>query len=375
MLRKQKKDRNLSLDILRICCMCMIITLHLFSYSNIDNFIPRYSTMFWVKSILSSVSSVCVNCFVLISGYFAVKTPFKFSKLFMLIREVLTYSIVIYLVFLVFGLVNFDVKSFILAFLPSLTRQYWFITTYLGLYIISPFIKIAAEKFKKEEFFSLLLIIFLLFVVYYNLFFFSDNLNFGGSTGLPWFIYLYLCGIYLSKFVKRNCLSQNLRNYFIILLLNLGSRVPFYMLNIITGKEVFFIGATIFGSVYNSIFVFLQSIAFFKIFADCNIKFSRNIKNMVLFLSTTSLATYLIHDNNFVRGVLWAKLDFSYISNSIELIITWAVIIIVIYGVSSIIEYLRQILDRKIWRITFVSKIDFILENKVNILLDKIERL
>lgn len=374
MRRLRNKERNLSLDILRICCMCMIITLHFFSYSNINDFIPRYSTLFWAKSVLCTISSVCVNCFVLISGYFAAKTHFKLSKLFMIIREVLTYSIIIYLVFLALGIVNFDIKNLLFSFFPSLTRQYWFITTYLGLYILSPFIKISADKLKKEEFLSLVLVGFLLFVVYYNLFFFCDNLNFGGSTGILWFIYLYLCGIYLNKFAPKNSFLKNLRNYLFILIFNLASRIPFYILNVITGKEIFFSGAPIFGSVYNSIFIFLQSIAFFKIFADYSIRFPKGIRNIIVFLSSTSLATYLIHDNNFVRSILWSKLNFSYINNLVEMLLTWLIIVIIIYGVSSTIEYLRQILDKKIWSPSFVKKIDTIFEKKASILINRIGR-
>lgn len=367
--------RNFSLDILRIICMCMIITLHFFSYSNVNDFIPRYSILFWVKLLICSVSGVCVNCFILISGYFASKSIFKLSKLFSLVREVFTYSFVIYLIFLSSGVIEFKIKEFFFSFLPSLTRQYWFITTYLGLYILSPFVKAAVERLKKREFLSLLVVGFLLFVVYYNLFFFCDNLNFGGSTGIIWFIYLYLCGMYVNEYMNKNSLSQNLRRYFFILALNIGSRVPFFILNIITDKEIFYTGSSIFGSVYNSIFVFLQSILFFKIFVDYSVKLSKNIERIISFLSFTSLATYLIHDNNLIRELLWSHLNFSYINSAVELVVTWLVVVFVIYCISSFIEIFRQKIDNKIWKKEKLQKLDSFFENKANSFLNKIERI
>lgn len=371
----QNTQRNIPLDILRISCMCMIITLHMFSYSDINEYIPSYSSLFWTKSIITSISEVCVNCFVLISGYFAFKTKFKISKLFAIMREVFTYSIGIYIVLISLGIVDLDAKNLLFSLLPSLTRQYWFMTTYIGLYILSPFIKIIAERLNKREFLASLIVGFLLFVVYYNFFFFCDNLNFGGGAGILWFVYVYMCGIYLNKYAKKKDNKQNVKCFLIVFTFNIGSRIPFYILNIITGKEIFFIGASIFGSVYNSIFVFIQSLLFFKIFTDINIKLPLKFEKIIIFLSGTSLATYLIHDNNFFRNILWGKIDFSKISNSIELISIWILIVFMIYILSSIIDVVRQNIDKKIWKKENAKKLDIAFEKKINLIMDKFEKL
>lgn len=340
---KKEKKRNISLEILRILCMLMIVTLHFFSYSNIGEVIQRYSLAFWIKEFITSISGVCVNCFVLISGYFCLQTTFKMKKVVSLMFEVVSYSLAIYIILVVTNQIVFDWKILLFSVLPTLTRQYWFMTTYIGTYLISPLLRKLGTELTKKQYTMLLLIGFLLFVVYYNLFFFCDTLNFGGATGIVWFSYLYLCGMFFKRFnFKNNNLKNNLKRYIILVVLNIGSRIPFYFLNIVTKKEIFFVGATIFGSVYNSIFVFIGSILFFNIFINLNISFGKNITKVISILSSASLAVYLVHDNNNVRKVLWKYLNYSMIDSSIKLIVAWLATILIIYILCAGIELLRK---------------------------------
>lgn len=372
----KESGRNISIDLLKIICMLMIVTLHLFSYSNINEQIHRFSGMFWTKEILTIVSGVCVNCFVLISGYYGMKSTFRVKKILTLLSETFFYSICLYMILVLFRLVEWDNKTFLFSLFPTTTRQYWFITTYIGMYLLSPLLKKIGENLTKHEYIVMLLSGFMLFVVYYNLFFFCDNLNFGGATGVVWFSYLYLCGMYLYRFQKqRKNNSKNIMRYIILIVLNLASRMVFYFLHMLTGKEIFFTGASIFGSVYNSIFVFLESVAFFCIFSNWHIKeLNKKCMKIVSTMSVTSFAVYLIHDNNLIRIVLWDNLNYSWVDSIIKLLLSWFGTTVSIYIICTGIETIRLKIDKYIQKNTNIyEKITAQILKYSKLLLEKVE--
>lgn len=357
----EEKKRNVSLDILRFISMLMIITLHYLSYSNINTNVSLLSKVGISNVILKSICNISVNCYILISGYFCLQSKFKLSKIVKLVIEVMSYSIIIYIVMILVGQCSFNIKEFACNFLPVLTRQYWFVTTYVGVYIISPFIKLISERINKTEHISIIIVGFLLFVLYYNLFFFCDNLNFGGATGIVWFTYLYFCAIYIKLYYKPEGIKKALKNYMILFFIAIMSRVPFVILYLATKKSIFLQGASIFDSVYNSIFPFLMSIAFFKVFL--NLKFDKDDKEIkiIMFFSKFSWYVYLFHENKYIRSFLWNNIDFFKIvdNNMIKYFFIWISVIVVVYAVGTLVGYLvSNLLTVFVFKSNIFKKID-----------------
>ena len=358
-MEEKKKEWNLSIELLRIISMCMIIILHFFTYSNVIQDSNDISLFNFTNTIIHTICNVSVNCYILISGYFCIKSKFKVSKLYKIITEVFLYSISIYLLMLVTNQINFSIKDLFYSFFPILTRQYWFITCYVGVYIFSPIIRFISEKINKQEHKLILFVGFLLFVVYYNLFFFCDNLNFGGATGIVWFIYLYFWGIYFQKYYKPNYSFKNFVNYIIVLLLALASRIPFFIMYLITKKGIFLEGASIFDSVYNSIFPFLLSIFLFKAFLNLNL--SNANKNIIRFLSSSTFAIYILHENPYLRNIIWKEIDFHSIvgNSSFKLIIYTVVVSIVIFNIGIVIDKIFKFIVSKVcWNQRILNFID-----------------
>ncbi len=358
-MKEESKKWNISIELLRIISMIMIIILHFFTYSNV---IPQSNTIsaFNISStIIHTICNVAVNCYILISGYFCINSKFKASKLYKIISEVFLYSILIYVLMLVTKQISFSFKELIYSFLPTLTRQYWFVTCYVGTYIISPIIRFISEKINKTEHKTILLIGFLLFVLYYNLFFFCDNLNFGGATGIVWFVYLYFWGIYFQKYYQKDYSYKNFINYGILVLLSLASRIPFWIIYFLTKKNIFLQGASIFDSVYNSIFPFLTSIFLFKAFLNLKIK-KANLK-VVRFLSSSTFAVYILHENPYLRNIIWKTIDFNSLvgESSIKLIIYTFTVSIIIFLIGIIIDKMFKLVVNKIfWNKRILNSID-----------------
>ena len=89
-----------------------------------------------------------VNVFILITGYFMINSKFKIQKVFNLLTQVLTYT----LFFLIINLNNVSIRQIVVSILPVTYSQYGFITNYIIVYILSPYINIFIENIDKRNF-------------------------------------------------------------------------------------------------------------------------------------------------------------------------------------------------------------------------------
>ena len=89
------KTRHMGLEWLRIVSMLMIILLHSIDHSGLYETLVPGTSIYYVEQFLYALVQVCVNCFILISGYFLVTSYFKLKKLGLLWVEVVFYALVI----------------------------------------------------------------------------------------------------------------------------------------------------------------------------------------------------------------------------------------------------------------------------------------
>ena len=159
----ENKERNIGLDFLRIISMIMVLILHYLSKGGLLKESNSYSVNYIIYNILKIASIIAVNCYVLISSYFLVKSKFRIKKFLKLWLEVIFYSVSIYLLLVMFGLIQFNFGDAIQSILPIISKQYWFITVYLVMYLLSPFLNKLIYALDKEEYRKLLIIIMIIF--------------------------------------------------------------------------------------------------------------------------------------------------------------------------------------------------------------------
>ena len=99
---------------------------------------------FGIAQSLWVFSSISVNLYVLISGYFLVQSKAKWGKIPSIWMQTAFYSVCIYLVFVAIGLggMIFSVKDFVSSVLvvrcgAVADRTYWFVAQYIGLLALS----------------------------------------------------------------------------------------------------------------------------------------------------------------------------------------------------------------------------------------------
>ena len=350
------KKRNSSIELLRIVCMIMIVTLHSLGFTGLLTNYKDFSFNGAIIWILEVLSFVAVNCYVLISAYFMCDKKTSFKKNIKLWTQVFFYSVL----FLIIGLVlKIDMSNYekIKYLLPFSMRVYWFPVVYMLLTLLSPIITLLIKNLNKKQFIYLLIINAITFSIIPYLFQINDNFNFGGGYGIVWFINLYLIAGYLkrhfdiNKLKKKTCLftyiGMNLLTYLIFIIVH-ETRIPYF------SPDLFY--------TYPFILILISSVALFLMFLKIEIK-NEKIEKVIIFLSSLTFGVYLIHEHPLVRSRLWGSLgpvllDFSLVKQLI--------IIVIIYMVCSIIEYIRTLLFIPLNKIIEKNKIINKLDKKIN---------
>lgn len=174
--------RNSSIELLRVLCAMGVVLLH---YNNpvAFNEVHPYSGNQVLVCIFETFSVCAVNLFILITGYFlCTNNKRSLGKPLNLIFQVILFRVLFYILSVQIGLSNFTVINLVASFLPC----NWFVTLYVALYFISPYINQVVNNLKKEEFNVLLLVILVLFCIW-NFFadivgYFATNTIMGIST-------------------------------------------------------------------------------------------------------------------------------------------------------------------------------------------------
>ena len=357
----QKRLSNF--ELMRIISMFFIVIGHVIIHGHIIGHCTNPSIKLFFEFILFLVI-VHVNSYILLTGYFQSKKSFKQSSLWKIINANWFYRVFIMIGLMLLGVITVDKVTFIKEILPININEYWFVKSYILLYCLSPFLNKAINSFDKRTFQKLLIVLFILLSILPIITgngFFSNS----GYT-LYSFIFLYLIGAYIREYpIKKSYLFKKMSNSMYQLIL-IGTFIFFLFINITTyyffqsildynsvTKEFssYFINAKI---SYNNPFIMIQSLAYFGFFASLSIGYNKFINKM----AGAALGVYLIHDNNFIRDIIYKKflIDVPDI-NAYKFIIYFFIIAVIIYITCTIIELLRLLLFKFIYNRKLSKKI------------------
>ena len=197
--------RVANFEILRSLAMLMIVFWH-FIQNIMINHGPIYhpaSSDFINYAFLQYgmiLCSVGVNLYVMITGYFMVGKSFKSNRIIRVWAQTLFYSTGIALLFYILQPDKYTIKDVFMGLIPIRTGSYWFVTDYLGLLLIAPFLSKAANALTNTQYIKLLMVIFIIgtnFIAGYPL---GDSM--GGNLGysLIWFMALFMIGAYFRLY-------------------------------------------------------------------------------------------------------------------------------------------------------------------------------
>lgn len=327
-----KKERNSSIELLRIILMFFIVLSHCYRYRPYANEsgILKYFIQF------TSASNVMVDVFVLISGYYLCKKDFSLKKLVLLLLEVSFYSIVCYFVAIVCKVEKFSLKNFVISIFPTTFRLYWFVWAYCALYLLSPFINKLLEVLTRRRFLLLMGVVFLVWC-------FLPLISTVNADGMDIFIliFFYLVGAYLRIypdnffFKGKNGLWAFLIGYGLFML-------SIIVLNFV-GSKIVFLNHPMYFTTKHSVISILFAIGLFSLFV--NMDFTNKFVNTV---ASATFGVYIIHNNGYMRGIIYEQIfTVSSVPSSLKLILYFIGISTIIFVVCVCVDLARKYLLEK----------------------------
>ena len=269
-----KRDSNI--ELLRIVAMLLVLFVHA-NYLSLGAVEPNDITNSpidsFFKALLEQLCTICVNVFVLISGWFGIKSSIKGA--ISLLFQVFFFHILIIIAAICIG-ETITLHTIIDCFYFG--SPYWFVTSYLVLYAISPILNSFIETASPRLYLSVLCAF---FFVEFALGWATDLASFKSGYSAISFVGLYLLANFIRTHSKR--------------LLNLGICQNFllYFICSIVPIAIFFLTKHDFNMIaYSSPFVISASIFFFLAFNKMTIS-----STAVNYLACSSFSIYLVHQH------------------------------------------------------------------------------
>ncbi|MCC8049993.1 MAG: acyltransferase [Clostridiales bacterium] len=283
------KERKSSIELMRIVCILLIIAHHYYGHGGWSGGLSVFNRRF--LEIAGGLPRLAINCFVLVTGYYGANL--KTKRVVAIVRDRWFYSVFITLVLLGTGFCDLSVHLIFQTLFPLLSCRHNYITTFVMLYFLAPFINEALENLSKRRYENLLLI---------STFFFSIvpsvYPSFSGNTYsyVVWMIYIFVVGRYLSQYAPQ----LPWKSLFLVLILIWITGTYF-----VEPRLPFLYNTNIFSmSTQNSFLNLLASVCFFEIFGNARVKQNKMINS----LASSTFAVYIIHDDPYVRNVIWSQI-------------------------------------------------------------------
>ena len=329
--------RQSNIELLRMLAMFLVLLVHADFFSiGMPSTTDIQTNTFdsTLRIFFEALSIVCVNIFVLISGWFGIRPSLKGISSF--IFQCLFFLIGLYVVTLLIGTSTLSLKGIAGCF--AATKLNWFIKAYLLLYILSPVLNAFIEHADRKIFRNIL-ITFFAFTCTYG-WIGAAEFMMGGYTTL-FFIGLYLLAryirIYQPKFARFN-LSTDLMIYiFTSCFVTVASIIP----PLLAGRNIqpwwnYIAPTTIIGAVY-------------LLLAFTKLKIQSKFVN---WCGASCFAVFLLHTN---PNTLWHFKDlFIYLYSRYNTLEFWGItfiILVAIFFLAILIDQIRIILWNKIWPI------------------------
>ncbi len=340
-----KKKRQSGIELLRIIAMMQIIFLHLYEYGQLHEASKAAGDI--DGALVTFVWSFCrapVDVFIMISGYFMITSQFDIKRTLRrggkVYGAMIFYSIVLSIIFFIYDPSLINVNTVVSAFTPLLSKTWYFLSNYLIMLLLSPFLNRMLVSLTKKQYLYFMGIVFVVMSLWSTLAGIDgiDNVisikkivdpYMGKSLG--GFLLMYIIGGYLRLFVKQKDgekKSPKLKYLGIFALLCI---CDFALCSIFHEYKPVF-------GMFNNPLVLAESAMLILFFRDFT--FSSKFVNTV---AGTTLGIYAIHENPYVRDWLWQVGNFSnkHLYDTLIYIPIAIVTVVFIFAGCCIIELLR----------------------------------
>ena len=292
--------REPNFEVMRTVAMFFIIVYHCLTHGVGDGYGFSVHNPVSLSNILFSdfllvFSSIAVNLYVMVSGYFLVDLSFKASRIVRTWTYACFYSVVITIFLMSLQLVPFSIVALGKSFFPISTDAYWFVTQYIGLLILSPFLALLVKQLTYKQYLWLLIGGAFMCLAIIPDFPLGKRFHVAHGNSVWSFAYLFLVAGFIKHYLKKVSMSWLLAAILFVTLLTMGC-------------EVFFgyhdDSVSLFWFNYNGL-PFILSVLVFIMIRQMQMSES-GLWIVLVKLAPYSFGVYLIHDQLMVRGWLWS---------------------------------------------------------------------
>ena len=333
--------RESNLELLRIIAILFVLIDHADFYT-LGHPAPHeislspFSTS--MRFIIQSFTSVCVNVFIFISGWFGI-TP-RLKRFCGFIFQIWFMKVFLHIFFLILG--REEQWDFSLNFvLDNFFYGNWFILSYIVLYAISPMLNIFIENVSQHQFKIFLCLFFLiqtLFGFIHDAYFFHH-----GYSPLT-FMGLYLLARYVRLYPNLFTTKSFFFDLGVYILMSCITTLCAIVYTEITGitDSLFY--------AYSSPFIIIAALYFFLLFTKVNFR-----NRLVNWIANSAFAAFLLHmDKSFFIPYYYGPINRWFLNDSSPIFLLKVSALIFIVFVTSIVvdkvrEYMWNILSKHIF--------------------------
>ncbi len=328
------RERNF--EVMRTWAMFSIVIYHCMCHGigadyAFDSQEPVSLFNFTFSDLILVFGSIAVNLYVLVSGYFLVSAKFKFSRIVRTWTSAFFYSVIITTTFMLLSLEPWSIVTLGKSFFPLSTDAYWFVTQYIGLLILSPFLAILVRQLSYRQYVALLIGMGFMVLSVIPDFPLGKRFSISHGNSVWSFVYLFFIAGFIRFHLKRFSMGRLLMTVVGLILLTMASEM-------ILGKRD---GAShLFWFNYNGILLFL-SVAVFILIRQLQIP-ETWIWNLMVNVAPYTFGVYLIHDHLLVRDWLWKTLSMTSYANQWTYALIVIAVCLSIFTVCLLIDSVRK---------------------------------
>lgn len=334
-------NRLANVDLLRIIAMFCIVVGHCIMYGVIGvDWTEKPIDVHCVGDMVAwgemygmfFLASIGVNCFVMLSGYLLAESGYRWKSVMKTWLATFAYSFGITLIFLMLG--KASVGDLLRSAAPVYFGQYWFMSMYIGLALVAPFLSKLVSVLSKRDYIIMLIV---LSVLNLRLFKFPYGEIYGGPMSLVWFVYLFLVGAFVRKYRPFETFRHFGKCYFAFGILLASAYMILQLIQYkLDGRPLNY------GGTFNNSFTFVTSLLIFLWAVYLRIPSGR-FSRVVCSVGPLALGVYLVSEHPLLRHVIWNETFHlrGYINSP------WVPVVIigvslVVFAAGLLVEWVRQ---------------------------------
>lgn len=328
--------REHNFEVMRTWAMFSIVIYHCMCHGigsdyAFDLQLPVSLFNFTFSDFILVIGSIAVNLYVLVSGYFLVNARFKVSRIIRTWVSALFYSVIITTMFLLLSLEPWSIVTLGKSFFPLSTDAYWFVSQYIGLLILSPFLAMLVRQLSYRQYVALLIGMGLMVLSVIPDFPLGKRFSISHGNSVWSFVYLFFIAGFIRLHLKRIPMGKLVVTVLGLALLTMVSEM---VLGIHNG-----VGHLLWFN-YNGILLFL-SVAVFVFIRQQQIP-ETGIWSLMVKVAPYTFGVYLIHDHLLMRDWIWKTLSMTSYANQWIYALAVMVVCVLIFAICILIDTVRK---------------------------------